>query len=307
MTKQQWLCGTTTCVLLTVGAVCGAQTTASPVTVPFSDPAKPGTVRISVLSGTVSVRAGSGRDVVVTTSPHERTNSAGRDRDRQRPPRDRDHDDQSAGLRRLTRPAGINVEEANNIVTVSASTQTDPVDVVVQVPPSASVVVHSVNGRDVSVEGVNGSIEVTSVNGSIRLTDVGGPVIAHATNGKLTATLRQVVPGAPMSFTSFNGNVDVTLPGSAKASVKLRSGRGDVYSDFDIQPSQTQPTPQAGGTRDDRQSRGRNSNSSGRDSRSGDPAYRLDVDRAIYGTINGGGADFELRTFNGNLYLRKGK
>ncbi len=27
----------------------------------------------------------------------------------------------------------------------------------------------------------------------------------------------------------------------------------------------------------------------------------------IYGTVNGGGPDFELRTFNGNVYLRKGK
>jgi hypothetical protein len=29
------------------------------------------------------------------------------------------------------------------------------------------------------------------------------------------------------------------------------------------------------------------------------------MDRSIYGTINGGGPDFELRTFNGNIYLRK--
>jgi hypothetical protein len=31
------------------------------------------------------------------------------------------------------------------------------------------------------------------------------------------------------------------------------------------------------------------------------------VDRSIYGTINGGGPDFELRTFNGDIYLRKAK
>jgi hypothetical protein len=31
------------------------------------------------------------------------------------------------------------------------------------------------------------------------------------------------------------------------------------------------------------------------------------MDRSIYGTVNGGGADFELRTFNGEIYLRKAK
>ena len=35
--------------------------------------------------------------------------------------------------------------------------------------------------------------------------------------------------------------------------------------------------------------------------------YRLEMDRSIYGTVNGGGADFELRTFNGEIYLRKAK
>ena len=28
---------------------------------------------------------------------------------------------------------------------------------------------------------------------------------------------------------------------------------------------------------------------------------------AVYGAVNGGGPDFEIRTFNGNVYVRKGK
>ena len=35
--------------------------------------------------------------------------------------------------------------------------------------------------------------------------------------------------------------------------------------------------------------------------------YRLDADRNIYGVINGGGAKLDLRTFNGSIYIRKGK
>ena len=31
------------------------------------------------------------------------------------------------------------------------------------------------------------------------------------------------------------------------------------------------------------------------------------VNNAIYGSVNGGGPDVELRTFNGSIYLRKGR
>lgn len=34
---------------------------------------------------------------------------------------------------------------------------------------------------------------------------------------------------------------------------------------------------------------------------------RIEVNNAICGSINGGGPDFEMRTFNGNVYVRKGK
>jgi hypothetical protein len=33
----------------------------------------------------------------------------------------------------------------------------------------------------------------------------------------------------------------------------------------------------------------------------------IDLNRSIYGTVNGGGADFELRTFDGNIYVRRAK
>ncbi len=177
----------------------------------------------------------------------------------------------------------------------------------IQVPAATSLVLRAVNGGRVSVDGVNGSIEVNNVNGSIRLTDVGGAVIAHATNGRVVATLRQLAAGKPMAFTSFNGDVDVTLPGSAKATLKMRSDRGDVYTDFDVQTTlaAARPPDHRCTARSKPQSRRRPDRT--RDDPRGNAKYRLEMDRSIYGTINGGGPDFELRTFNGDIYLRKAK
>jgi DUF4097 and DUF4098 domain-containing protein YvlB len=89
-----------------------------------------------------------------------------------------------------------------------------------------------------------------------------------------------------MAFTSLNGNVDVTLPSSVKATFKLRSDMGDVFTDFDLQlQAQTTPVP---------------------NSRRENGQFRIEVNRSISGTANGGGAEIELRTFNGSVYLRKG-
>ena len=37
-----------------------------------------------------------------------------------------------------------------------------------------------------------------------------------------------------MSFSTFNGDVDVTLPGDAKATIKARADHGDIFTDFDV-------------------------------------------------------------------------
>jgi hypothetical protein len=42
------------------------------------------------------------------------------------------------------------------------------------------------------------------------------------------------------------------------------------------------------------------------DARQSGGRYRVEIDRSLYGTINGGGPEFELRSFNGNVYLRRG-
>lgn len=295
----------TLCTLLLLGGVARAQSTPTQLTVPFSDPSRPGTVKVNVLSGSISVTAGSGRDVVVTTTRGGRDRDPQRERDRV-PGRERSgasgDDPSAAGLRRLTPPAGVTADEENNVVTISSPVMGGAVHLAIQVPPATSVVLRAVNGGNVSVEGVSGSLEVNNVNGSIRLADVAGPVIAHATNGGVTATLRQVAAGKPMAFTSFNGNVDVTLPASTKASLKLRSDRGDVYTDFDVQPAPGAPRTQPPDAGDDtRAQRG------DRPDPKDKAKYRMLPDRSIYGTVNGGGPDFELRTFNGNVYLRKGK
>jgi len=127
------------------------------------------------------------------------------------------------------------------------------------------------------------------MNGKVNILNVSGSVVAHSSNGKAVATIARVAPQKAMAFTSLNGIVDVTLPASVKANVKLRSDQGDVFTDFDIQLTTTREAPAV------------------KDTRKSDGRYRIEVDRSLFGTINGGGPEFELRSFNGNVYLRRAK
>jgi hypothetical protein len=63
---------------------------------------------------------------------------------------------------------------------------------------------------------------------------------------------------------------------------------GEVLSDFDVQ---LRPAPPATVT----------------DNRRGGGRFQIEVNKSIYGTINGGGPEIEMRTFNGNVFLRKGQ
>ncbi len=111
----------------------------------------------------------------------------------------------------------------------------------IQVPARTNLKLNTVNGDDILVERIEGDIEVTSLNGQITLTDVAGAVVAHATNGDVKVMLRQVTAQKPMSFTSFNGDVDVMLPPNVKANLKMRTDHGEVLTDFDVQIQQQRP------------------------------------------------------------------
>jgi Toastrack DUF4097 len=252
----------------------------NPITVPFSDPSKPGLVKLSLLSGNVTIRTHNGKDVIVQTKATSRNNGrTGR----------RQTEAEAQGLHKLEAvSAGLTVEEESNVMTVSSSHMND-VELDIQVPVRTNLKLNIVNGDKMTVDGVDGDIEANNNNGDIMLNNVSGSVLAHSLNGDVTVSMKVVTANKPMSFVSLNGKVDVTLPPDTKANLKLRTDNGDVFTDFDVQikPNSTPPVVE-----DTRKTGGR---------------YRIQVEKSVLGAINGGGPDFDLHTFNGNVYIRKAK
>jgi DUF4097 and DUF4098 domain-containing protein YvlB len=251
-------------LIVTVLAVAPAQAQDT-LTVNFSDPSRPGLLKITLVNGGMRIMGHPGKDVIVESSGPQR----GRTRD---------------GLRRIdTDVNGLSVEEENNVITITNRNFFNAGNLDIHVPLKTNLNLKTMNGGNISIEDVDGEIEVQNANGGVILNNVAGSVIAHSMNGRVQVNLRDISMNKPMSFISMNGNVDLTLPPSAKANLKMRADNGGTYSDFDIllTPSSSSST------------------NNGR--------FNIRTDRTLSGTINGGGPDIDLRTFNGSIYIRKGK
>jgi DUF4097 and DUF4098 domain-containing protein YvlB len=255
------------------GVMLAAQDSADRVTVPFRDPSGPKTLKVSLQNGSVTVKGYDGKDALIEASGR----ILGHERRPSRVPETMHRIDN------LT--MGLDVTEENNVISVVGSENTGRVTI--QVPRQTSLVLRSVNGGSIVVEDISGSIDANHTNGGITITNVSGSVLANTTNGKVVVSLNKVSPDKAMSFTSFNGTVDVTLPGDVKANVMMKTNNGEIWSDFDIKLSATGKPPVI------------------EDSRSKNGKYKVHLDRAMYGTINGGGPEMQFVTYNGSILIHK--
>jgi hypothetical protein len=243
------------------------------VVVPARNTTRPRKLNVHLMHGAITVKAYSGKEVIVEAS-------GGRAPDN-RPSTTAD------GLRRIdVPPRGIVVEEEDNQITVRTPLSRGGA-VVISVPPDTALDLHTMQG-EINVEGVHGEIAVDSMNGKVTLTNVSGNVLAHSMNGGLYATMDRVDAVKPLSFTTMNGVIDVTLPADYKGNVKLNTGHGGIYTDFDFKLGAGSITQQ-------------NSTMDGKFK------VKIDSDRTMVGTINGGGAEATFKTYNGTIYIRKKK
>lgn len=245
----------------------------------FSDPSKPGTVEVSLINGGISVTGYEGKEVFIESD--SKTLKIGGETHGE------PQKEKAKGLRRITAGAsGIEVEEKDNRMDISSAAMGSTVQLTLRVPFKTSLKLTSVNNGDIRVDNVEGDLEIEAINGEIALNNVSGSVMAHALNGNLTAVFNRVDPQKPMSFSSMNGDIDVTFPALLKADVRLKNKMGETYTDFDVvlEPKTTKTEE------DGRKSGGK---------------FKIEIDRALAGKINGGGPEIQFENFNGDIYLRK--
>jgi hypothetical protein len=280
--------------------------------VSFSNPAKPGTVEVDISEGSITVRGYEGKDVIIDARWREKAltregrelgpalEEARREAEREARREAREELDQedlakqkaqaekAKGMKALeVESMGLTIEEEENVIQVNAEEGKRAVDLVIQVPFSTSL---RLSCRDdekgVTVDRVDGEIEVDSGDGPIMLTNVSGPVVADSSNGEIKAVFGKVIPGKPMSFSAMEGDIDITLPADVKASLKMKTDEGQIFTDFDVRLTPSQQKKEE----DERKEGG---------------GYRVSFEKMTMGLINGGGVEIQLTTYVGNIYIRK--
>jgi hypothetical protein len=305
--------------------------------VPLSNPAKPARVEASIMRGSITVKGYDGKDVIAEARIREKAvgekttgwfkygqsaasaellserlagmKEATKIQEKaqaaltksiegevlaiaplapfqEREKKERSHE----GMRLVTAAlTGLTVEEDNNTVTVQTDSWKYAVDVTIQVPYASSLELSSTSDGKIVVENVSGELEINGGNGSVILHNVSGNAVVHTMNGDIEAVLTKVSGDKPLSFSNMNGDLDITLPADLKANVKMKSQMGNIYSDFDIVLKQTTQKVEASDLKGEK------------------GQYKISFDKGIYGTINGGGQEITLTTFNGDIFIRRKK
>ena len=252
-------------------------------TLPFSDPSRPKTLIVDVPMGSVKITGYDGSDAVIEYS--------GRGEGLRRKTRE---GDVPPGMHRLDQPTStVDATQENNVVRVKGSAW-GRLNIEIKVPKQTTLELKTMNGS-ISVESISGEMTIDALNGHINVQDASGPVVAHSMNGRIVASLTQVSAAKSSSFSSMNGSIEVTLPADLKARLKMKTDRGEIYTDFDVK------VDSATGSTSFAQDNGRKTGLPSLPSLPGLPH----MDRTLYGTINGGGPEMQFITYNGRIVIRK--
>lgn len=311
----------------------GAEETASILA--FSDPARPGTLKIQVGRGDLRIQATDTTEVVVKSEFKAATKTARQD-----------------GLRVLTAASSFSLTEKDNVITLDALGEGwagSSADFRITVPRATSIIVQNSWGGDVTCIGLSGDIEINSMNGQIRLDEVSGGIVVSTMNGEIRATVRELKERKPLSFTSMNGEVQLRIPAQAKANIRLRTQNGSVLTDFEesalvtktesVSRSQSRsalrtPRPPSRGESDVGEAVREAMQEAAQAVREGAAvareALRAAADefrsrgnsdtprpplpaaptptggKLVTGSLNGGGPEISIATMNGDVILRKG-
>jgi len=262
-------------LILLAGAAAAQEAASDTVKVNFSDPSRPGLLKADLLNGGITLQGYGGSEVIIKATL--------------RSEKSRSEPSAPAGMRRISiGSTGLEVVESNNVIEVETSSHSRTVDLDIQVPRNTSLQLTCLNNGDVKVSNIQGEVEVKNLNGRVELTGISGSAVVHALNGEIKVVLVEVAANKPMSFSGMNGKIDVTFPASFKADVVMETENGDILTDFDVKMGERAPGPIV------------------EDARSKGGKYKVRVEKEIRGTINGGGPEVRFKTFNGDIYIRKG-
>ncbi len=257
--------------LLLLGPLFLAAQAENEISVPLSKPGERGKLIVDIKKGPITVKGTNRSDILVRYSSREDIE-----------PR---MEEAAGGLKKISGGmAQLEILEKNNQVYIESGSWNKGLELYVEVPRDMDLNLKTYHDGDTKINNIKGELVIESFHGPITAENISGSLVANTYHGPIKASFVQVTPKTPMAFTTFHGDVDLTLPAGAKASFKLKTERGDVYTGFDMQLS----APEIKRKKDEEGS-----------------WSKTVIDGWITGTINGGGPEFLMKNYHGDIFIRK--
>lgn len=278
-------------LILITSAISIAQST-NEFVVPLTDPAKRGKLKAHLNYGSITVKGTARKDVLIKYKSMEDGECEDCDEDHDNENHNHndnsDHNNRNKSKDGLKKIGGggmdLEVVESNNFVKAQSDSWNNKLFLEIEVPIGFDLEVHTYNDGNLMITNVQGELELTNYNGEITALNIGGSVVATTYNGEIKITFDKVKEGAPMSFSTYNGDIDLTFPSTLKATMKMKTEQGEIYTGFDVNLTSSGPIQK-------------------KDTKSG--VYRVTIDDWKRGDVNGGGAEIVLKNYNGDIYIRK--
>lgn len=177
----------------------------------------------------------------------------------------------------------LEIEEHNNVVEIDSGPSNHTLNLLVKVPNTASMELEIYDGEKVEISNILGSVEVETWRGEIIANNISGPVVAETHNSDIVVDFSAYNDQSPSSFTSHNGDIDLTFESSAVATIQIQNYQGEVLSGLDVafEPIDKLNEDKRGNKK------------------------KIKIGAQLEGKLNGGGQQITLNTYGGNVYLRK--
>ena len=176
----------------------------------------------------------------------------------------------------------ISAEKNGNTITLFNRTDDKTIDFNIKIPRDFSLNLNALDNGIVEVINIEGDVEVANANGDISLENIKGSSVLSTTYGKISASFSEVKPDTPMMFTSFEGDISLYLPVNVNAVLKMKTGTGEIHTDFDLVPRKREAVVKNNGK-----------------------STVWSLEDWITGSINNGGPEYIIRSYSGDITIKK--
>jgi len=168
-------------------------------------------------------------------------------------------------------------KEGNVEMTTLGHAHCDCIPITIKVPQGVGLIVedNTFRGQNIVIKNFTSPIDVSMNNHNITLENITGPMAVKTLHGNIESVFNTISQEGTINLVAVHGFVDVSLPSSTRADLKLKTQHGEIYTDMDIEISKSDENTSDFGN------------------------------KVVVGKLNGGGVSMTISSNFHEVYLRK--